>query len=215
MASTVDPVAAETSICEASGSWTGAPGSGWTTGSFFGWGPSRDAPRRRAADLPRRVRRPGGAARLAVARASHEQRRLVRRRAAAQPDHRVCVLDFPGFGFSDKPKNDHYTLHRDCALLEYYLNEVLDAPAGRRHRPRPRRQRRADLRRKMRAQTSRRSSSHTSCSATATCSCRSRTSRTSSGSCSILTSAPQVLDALTPERLAPGWARQPSRRRGR
>ena len=45
-------------------------------------------------------------------------------------DHRVCVLDFPGFGFSDKPKHAQYTLHRDCTLVEYYLNDVLDASAG-------------------------------------------------------------------------------------
>ena len=45
-------------------------------------------------------------------------------------DHRVCVLDFPGFGFSDKPKNAQYTLHRDCTLVEYYLNDVLGARTG-------------------------------------------------------------------------------------
>jgi pimeloyl-ACP methyl ester carboxylesterase len=44
--------------------------------------------------------------------------------------HRVCVLDLPGFGFSDKPKGENYTLHRDSALLGYYLTEILDADSG-------------------------------------------------------------------------------------
>jgi pimeloyl-ACP methyl ester carboxylesterase len=45
-------------------------------------------------------------------------------------DHRVCVLDFPGFGFSDKPKDASYTLDRDRALVDHYLCEVLGARAG-------------------------------------------------------------------------------------
>jgi len=40
-------------------------------------------------------------------------------------DHRVCFLDFPGFGFSDKPVGESYTLRRDCELLEHYLVNVL------------------------------------------------------------------------------------------
>ncbi len=45
-------------------------------------------------------------------------------------EHRVCVLDFPGFGFSDKPKGESYSLGRDCELIEHYLSEVLGARAG-------------------------------------------------------------------------------------
>ncbi|MUL63036.1 hypothetical protein BOO86_01055 [Mycobacterium sp. CBMA 234] len=44
--------------------------------------------------------------------------------------HRVCVLDLPGFGFSDKPKGAGYTLHRDSELLGYYVVEVLGAHKG-------------------------------------------------------------------------------------
>ncbi|ORA39313.1 alpha/beta fold hydrolase [Mycobacterium aquaticum] len=40
-------------------------------------------------------------------------------------DYRVCVLDLPGFGFSDKPKGEDYTLRRDSELLGYYLVDVL------------------------------------------------------------------------------------------
>ena len=40
-------------------------------------------------------------------------------------EHRVCVLDFPGFGFSDKPKAESYTLARDCELVAHYLDEVV------------------------------------------------------------------------------------------
>ncbi len=49
---------------------------------------------------------------------------------ALSREHRVCVLDFPGFGFSDKPKDESYTLHRDCELVDYYLREMLDARQG-------------------------------------------------------------------------------------
>jgi pimeloyl-ACP methyl ester carboxylesterase len=45
-------------------------------------------------------------------------------------DRRVCVLDFPGFGFSDKPKDGSYTLHRDAELVDFYLGEVLGASEG-------------------------------------------------------------------------------------
>jgi pimeloyl-ACP methyl ester carboxylesterase len=44
--------------------------------------------------------------------------------------HRVCLVDFPGFGFSDKPKDEHYTLTRDAELLDYYLGEILHATRG-------------------------------------------------------------------------------------
>ncbi len=45
-------------------------------------------------------------------------------------DHRVCVLDFPGFGFSDKPHGGPYTLARDALLLDHYLCEVAGARRG-------------------------------------------------------------------------------------
>jgi pimeloyl-ACP methyl ester carboxylesterase len=44
--------------------------------------------------------------------------------------YRVCALDFPGFGFSDKPKGAAYTLARDAELLGHYLHEVLGAERG-------------------------------------------------------------------------------------
>ena len=44
--------------------------------------------------------------------------------------YRVCLLDFPGFGFSDKPTGESYTLRRDSELLEHYLGEVLGARTG-------------------------------------------------------------------------------------
>jgi pimeloyl-ACP methyl ester carboxylesterase len=44
--------------------------------------------------------------------------------------HRVCVLDLPGFGFSDKPRDESYTLARDSELLGYYLAEILHAHTG-------------------------------------------------------------------------------------
>jgi pimeloyl-ACP methyl ester carboxylesterase len=44
--------------------------------------------------------------------------------------HRVCVLDLPGFGFSDKPAGENYTLHRDSDLLAHYLTEILGASSG-------------------------------------------------------------------------------------
>ena len=45
-------------------------------------------------------------------------------------EHRVCMLDFPGFGFSDKPRDGGYALLRDCRLLEHYVGEVLGAASG-------------------------------------------------------------------------------------
>ncbi len=49
---------------------------------------------------------------------------------ALSREHRVCLLDFPGFGFSDKPEGESYTLRRDCELVEHYLSEVVGAQAG-------------------------------------------------------------------------------------
>ena len=39
--------------------------------------------------------------------------------------YRVCAMDFPGFGFSDKPLGWGYSLIRDAEVLEYYVAEVL------------------------------------------------------------------------------------------
>jgi len=44
--------------------------------------------------------------------------------------HRVCMLDLPGFGFSDKPVGEAYTLRRDSELLGYYVREILHAESG-------------------------------------------------------------------------------------
>jgi pimeloyl-ACP methyl ester carboxylesterase len=41
--------------------------------------------------------------------------------------YRVCLLDFPGYGFSDKPQGWGYSLSRDEELLEYFLSEVIGA----------------------------------------------------------------------------------------
>ena len=43
---------------------------------------------------------------------------------------RVCALDFPGYGFSDKPPGWGYSLRRDAELVEFYLSEVIGADAG-------------------------------------------------------------------------------------
>ncbi len=43
---------------------------------------------------------------------------------------RVCALDFPGYGFSDKPQEWGYSLARDKELIEFYLSEVIGAEAG-------------------------------------------------------------------------------------
>ncbi len=43
---------------------------------------------------------------------------------------RVCALDFPGYGFSDKPPGWGYSLTRDAELVEFYLSEVIRADAG-------------------------------------------------------------------------------------
>ncbi len=42
---------------------------------------------------------------------------------------RVCALDFPGYGFSDKPQGWGYSLTRDDELVEYYLSQVICAEA--------------------------------------------------------------------------------------
>ena len=39
--------------------------------------------------------------------------------------YRVCAMDFPVFGFSDKPLGWGYGLGRDAEVLEYYMAEVL------------------------------------------------------------------------------------------
>jgi pimeloyl-ACP methyl ester carboxylesterase len=43
---------------------------------------------------------------------------------------RVCALDFPGYGFSDKPQGWGYSLARDAELVHYYLSEVIGAEAA-------------------------------------------------------------------------------------
>jgi pimeloyl-ACP methyl ester carboxylesterase len=40
---------------------------------------------------------------------------------------RVCALDFPGYGFSDKPLGWGYSLSRDEELIEFYLAQVIHA----------------------------------------------------------------------------------------
>jgi pimeloyl-ACP methyl ester carboxylesterase len=40
-------------------------------------------------------------------------------------EYRVCLLDFPGYGFSDKPRGAQYGLTRDAELLEHYIGRVL------------------------------------------------------------------------------------------
>jgi pimeloyl-ACP methyl ester carboxylesterase len=39
--------------------------------------------------------------------------------------YRVCTLDLPGYGFSDKPLGWGYSLGRDARLLDFYVSEVL------------------------------------------------------------------------------------------
>ena len=43
---------------------------------------------------------------------------------------RVCALDFPGYGFSDKPQGWGYSVTRDEELIEYYIADVIGAEAG-------------------------------------------------------------------------------------
>src|SRR5436305_3940332 len=40
-------------------------------------------------------------------------------------NRRVCALDFPGYGFSDKPRGWGYSLRRDAELLDHYLAEIV------------------------------------------------------------------------------------------
>ena len=40
---------------------------------------------------------------------------------------RVCTLDFPGYGFSDKPKGWGYSFGRDAELLDFYVRDVVGA----------------------------------------------------------------------------------------
>ena len=43
---------------------------------------------------------------------------------------RVCLIDFPGYGFSDKPRSWGYSLQRDAELLDHYLAEVVGAQSA-------------------------------------------------------------------------------------
>jgi len=43
------------------------------------------------------------------------------------PRYRMCMLDFPGFGFSDKPRGWGYSLRRDAELLDHYLTQIVGA----------------------------------------------------------------------------------------
>ena len=45
-------------------------------------------------------------------------------------NHRVVVLDLPGFGFSDKPAGESYSVRRDGELVGFYLTEVLGERSG-------------------------------------------------------------------------------------
>jgi pimeloyl-ACP methyl ester carboxylesterase len=42
-----------------------------------------------------------------------------------QEKYRICTMDFPGFGFSDKPLGWGYSLVRDAEVLEHYMSEIL------------------------------------------------------------------------------------------
>lgn len=41
--------------------------------------------------------------------------------------HRVCTLDFPGYGFSDKPEDWPYSLFLDAELVAHYVTTVVGA----------------------------------------------------------------------------------------
>jgi pimeloyl-ACP methyl ester carboxylesterase len=45
-------------------------------------------------------------------------------------EFRVCALDFPGYGFSDKPPGWGYSLSRDEELIEFYLSQVIGAESS-------------------------------------------------------------------------------------
>ena len=42
-----------------------------------------------------------------------------------QADFRICALDFPGYGLSDKPAGYHYTLGDDAQLLWKFVTEIV------------------------------------------------------------------------------------------
>ncbi len=42
----------------------------------------------------------------------------------------VCALDFPGYGFSDKPAGWGYSLFRDVQLLRHYLSDVVSTSSA-------------------------------------------------------------------------------------
>jgi pimeloyl-ACP methyl ester carboxylesterase len=42
----------------------------------------------------------------------------------------VCAIDFPGYGFSTKPKDWGYSLGRDAKLLDHYLGEIVGAQSA-------------------------------------------------------------------------------------
>lgn len=44
--------------------------------------------------------------------------------------YRVCALDFPGYGFSEKPRGWGYSLRRDAELLDHYLANVVGAKSA-------------------------------------------------------------------------------------
>jgi pimeloyl-ACP methyl ester carboxylesterase len=43
---------------------------------------------------------------------------------------RVCMIDFPGYGFSDKPRGWGYSLQRDAQLLDHYLAQIVGAESA-------------------------------------------------------------------------------------
>jgi pimeloyl-ACP methyl ester carboxylesterase len=47
-----------------------------------------------------------------------------------QDRFRICTLDFPGYGFSDKPKGWGYSLDRDAELLDYYVRDIVGAESA-------------------------------------------------------------------------------------
>lgn len=56
-------------------------------------------------------------------RFSFDYRHLV---ALLQKDYFLCLLDFPGFGFSEKPQQGYsYMLKDDARLIDYYVREIL------------------------------------------------------------------------------------------
>ncbi|MCY3565588.1 MAG: alpha/beta fold hydrolase, partial [Gammaproteobacteria bacterium] len=44
-----------------------------------------------------------------------------------QDDYYIATLDFPGFGFSEKPLNDYsYMLEDDARLLDFFVREIVE-----------------------------------------------------------------------------------------